>query len=432
MGIKIHHGPDGTFKTSGAIKDDILKVIKRGRVLITNIRGFSRERCIQVLGKRKVHNNFRVIFVDTELQDGRDKLARFFHWAPEKAFFVIDEVQRIFKPAWKEKDLALLKIYEGKPPAQGRPEDIHVAFDMQRHHGWDFVLTTTSIKKVHSLIKDMAKVAIRHVNLGISRFYKTVEHDCANDGKSKSNKEVERSFNWVPSKVFALYSSTKTGSFENAEPRTPVYKNPTVVFLVLFLFVLWSYLFSKGTPKTFQRNNPPSPEASVESEQASPVQSSNQVDKARVQIVTEGVLVDSSPVLSSVKEHTSNGAGIDRTQYHSEIYRDVDDPRSVDNLRLPFAAKAMYVSSVVKIKGFNYRRYEYLFEFLNKNDESFFLSNLELEQLDYKFRFVSQCLVSVIYQEREFVIMCKPRVSVEDEPSQFESNQENSASAPLI
>ncbi|MCP4984978.1 MAG: zona occludens toxin, partial [Colwellia sp.] len=98
MGIKIHHGPDGTFKTSGAIKDDILPVIKNGRTLVTNVRGFSRENAVKVLGRKKVHKDFKVIFVDTEVQEGRDKLARFFHWAPKGAFFVVDEVQRIFKP----------------------------------------------------------------------------------------------------------------------------------------------------------------------------------------------------------------------------------------------------------------------------------------------------------------------------------------------
>ncbi len=250
MGIKIHHGPDGTFKTSGAIKDDIMPVIKSGRTLVTNVRGFSRENAIKVLGRKVVHKNFKVIFVDTEVQQGRDKMARFFHWAPRGSFFVIDEVQRIFKPKWTAKDIALLN-YEGgvdKAAADERPEDMDTAWDMQRHYNWDFVFTTTSITKVRSEMRDMAKVAVRHTNVGIWRFYKTVEHSCDSRGTTKSTQGAVKVFNWVPKKIFSLYSSTKTGTFENSEPRTPVYKDPKVLGLVICLALFWGYLFSKPVP----------------------------------------------------------------------------------------------------------------------------------------------------------------------------------------
>ncbi|SFB90519.1 zonular occludens toxin domain-containing protein [Pseudoalteromonas denitrificans] len=251
MGMKIHHGPDGTYKTSGAIKDDILPVIKSGRTLVTNIRGFSREKALKVLGKKFVHKDFKVIFVDTEQQPGRDKLARFFHWAPKGAFFVIDEVQRIFKPKWNAKDIQELNYIGGPEQAaiDDRPEDMDTAWDMQRHYNWDFVFTTTSITKVRAEMKDMAKVAIRHYNLGIWRFYKTVEHATDSRGTSKSSQGTVKFFNWVPKKIFALYSSTKTGAFTNSEPRTPFYKDPKILGLLVVLACLWSYILSKPAPK---------------------------------------------------------------------------------------------------------------------------------------------------------------------------------------
>jgi zona occludens toxin len=249
MGIKIHHGPDGTYKTSGAIKDDIIPLIKTGRTLVTNVRGFSRDNAIKVLGKKHVHKDFKVIFVDTEIQQGRDKLARFFHWAPDGAFFVIDEVQRIFKPAWREKDLQELSNYSGSDKRQGEiPDDIHVAWDMQRHYSWDFVFTTTSITKVRSEMRDMAKVAIRHYNLNLWRFYKTVEHGADSRGTSQSSQGTVKYFNYVPKKVFDLYASTKTGTFQNTNPRTAFYKDPKVVGLLSLLVLIWSYVLSKPAP----------------------------------------------------------------------------------------------------------------------------------------------------------------------------------------
>lgn len=266
MGIKIHHGPDGTYKTSGAIKDDIIPLIKSGRTLVTNVRGFSRANAVKVLGRKNVHSDFRVIFVDTEIQSGRDKLARFFHWAPNGAFFVIDEVQRIFKPAWREKDLQELSIYNGDDKRTHEiPDDIHVAWDMQRHYSWDFVFTTTSITKVRSEMRDMAKVAIRHYNLNLWRFYKTVEHGADSRGTSQSSQGTVRFFNYVPKKVFSLYASTKTGTFENTNPRTAFYKDPKVVGLLSLLVCIWSYVLSKPAPKAMGGGGTESVQTSQES-----------------------------------------------------------------------------------------------------------------------------------------------------------------------
>ena len=128
------------------------------------------------------------------------------------------------------------------------------AWDMQRHYNWDFVFTTTSITKVRSEMRDMAKVAVRHINVGIWRFYKTVEHACDNKGTTRASQGAVRSFNWVPKKIFNLYSSTKTGTFANTEPRTPVYKDPKVLGLVICLALFWSYLFSKPVPTAIGGN----------------------------------------------------------------------------------------------------------------------------------------------------------------------------------
>lgn len=239
MSIKIHHGAPGSYKSSGAIHTDVLPAIKAGRHIITNVRGFTAERCKEVLGKA-VPDEFQVTYIETESQEGRDRLARFYHWAPKGVFFLVDEVQRIFPPAWRQSDLDRLD-YPGGPDvakADGRPETIDVAFDMHRHHNWDFVFTTPNIKKVHSVIRAASETAIRHTNmkiLGFGRRYKTVLHLADNSGSSVSDVLQAKPFNKVPDYVFKLYDSTTTGQVTDTIAGSSIFRDPKI----LFILALW-------------------------------------------------------------------------------------------------------------------------------------------------------------------------------------------------
>jgi len=236
MSIKIHHGAPGSYKSSGAIHTDVIPAIKDGRLIVTNVRGFSVERCREVLGKA-VPDGFDVLYIDTEAQEGRDRLARFHHWAPKGAFFLVDEVQRVFPPAWRQSDLDRLDYPGGPEVAQvdGRPETIDVAFDMHRHHNWDFVLTTPNIKKVHQVIRAAAETAIRHTNmaiLGIGGRYKTVLHLSDNSGTSMSDVLQAKPFNKVPKHVFKLYDSTTTGKVSDTIAGSSMLRDPKVLFVL--------------------------------------------------------------------------------------------------------------------------------------------------------------------------------------------------------
>ncbi|WP_421188703.1 zonular occludens toxin family protein [Aeromonas enteropelogenes] len=239
MSIKIHHGAPGSYKSSGAIHTDVLPAIKAGRHIITNVRGFTAERCKEVLGKA-VPDEFQVTYIETESQEGRDRLARFYHWAPKGVFFLVDEVQRIFPPAWRQSDLDRLD-YPGGPDvakADGRPETIDVAFDMHRHHNWDFVFTTPNIKKVHGVIRAASETAIRHTNmkiLGFGRRYKTVLHLADNSGSSVSDVLQAKPFNKVPDYVFKLYDSTTTGQVTDTIAGSSIFRDPKI----LFILALW-------------------------------------------------------------------------------------------------------------------------------------------------------------------------------------------------
>ncbi|WP_421269500.1 zonular occludens toxin family protein [Aeromonas veronii] len=236
MSIKIHHGAPGSYKSSGAIHTDVIPAIKAGRHIITNVRGFTAERCKEVLGKA-VSDEFKVTYIDTEAQEGRDHLARFYHWAPKGVFFLVDEVQRIFPPAWRQSDLDRLD-YPGGPEvakADGRPETIDVAFDMHRHHNWDFVFTTPNIKKVHAVIRAASETAIRHTNmkiLGFGKRYKTVLHLADNSGASMSDVLQAKPFNKVPNYVFKLYDSTTTGQVTDTIAGSSILRDPKILFFL--------------------------------------------------------------------------------------------------------------------------------------------------------------------------------------------------------
>lgn len=241
MSIKIHHGAPGSYKSSGAIHTDVMPAIKAGRHIVTNVRGFTAERCREVLGKA-VPDDFQVTYIETESQEGRDHFSRFYHWAPKGVFFLVDEVQRIFPPSWRQTDLDRLD-YPGGPDAaknDGRPETIDVAFDMHRHHNWDFVFTTPNIKKVHQVIRAAAETAIRHTNmaiLGIGGRYKTVLHLSDNSGSSMSDVLQAKPFNKVPKYVFKLYDSTTTGKVSDTIAGSSVLRDPKI----LFFLAVWGF-----------------------------------------------------------------------------------------------------------------------------------------------------------------------------------------------
>ncbi|BBT80512.1 zonular occludens toxin family protein [Aeromonas caviae] len=239
MSIKIHHGAPGSYKSSGAIHTDVLPAIKAGRHIITNVRGFTAERCREVLGKA-VPEGFEVTYIETESQDGRDRFARFYHWAPKGVFFLVDEVQRIFPPSWRQSDLDRLDYPNGPDAAKadGRPETIDVAFDMHRHHNWDFVFTTPNIKKVHAVIRAAAETAIRHTNmglLGIGGRYKTVLHLADNSGSSMSDVLQAKPFNKVPKYVFKLYDSTTTGKVSDTIAGSSMFRDPKILFFLALM-----------------------------------------------------------------------------------------------------------------------------------------------------------------------------------------------------
>lgn len=299
MSIKIHHGAPGSYKSSGAIHTDVIPAIKEGRYIITNVRGFTAERCREVLGKA-VPDGFEVLYVETESQTGRDHLARFYHWAPKGAFFLVDEVQRVFPPSWRQTDLDRLDYPGGTIAAQadGRPETIDVAFDMHRHHNWDFVLTTPNIKKVHQVIRAAAETAIRHTNmglLGIGGRYKTVLHLADNSGSSANDVLQAKPFNKVPKHVFKLYDSTTTGKVSDTIAGSSLFRDPKILFFLAIMGGCFFFGFIKPRYIDPPRNAPQTASPAVSASAAVGDQANPDIRPSGVPVASGGGVLSVGP-----------------------------------------------------------------------------------------------------------------------------------------
>ena len=278
MPIKIHYGPPGSFKTSGALGDDFLREARAGRVIVTNVRGLNRGRVIDEFPD--LPESFDVIHVDDKSEDGRQKLAKWFHWAPKGAFIFLDEVQDIWPKRWRDSDIKALDYPGGLAQAtkDDRPFCWDQAFDKHRHWNWDMVLTTPSYKKVRDDVKGVADMAYKHKDLallGWSGRYIEAAHLADDSGSSQSDYlNVQKKK--VPAYVFKLYDSTATGAHSTTKSGFNLFANPRVfILLVCFLGALYMGFGRGSLPPQLGGSKPavspsPSPAASVPS---SPVSS---------------------------------------------------------------------------------------------------------------------------------------------------------------
>lgn len=263
MSIKIHHGPPGSYKTSGAVMDDFVTAALAGRVVVTNVRGLNdRSKVIETLNKvrkfprfwefEQVPDSFDIVWIDTATRDGRIQLATFFHWIPQGAFLLIDEAQTVFPLAWKESQLKLLDYPDGLEAAKAahRPPDFLTAFEMHRHYNWDMVLTTPNISKIRGDIRGCSEGAYKHKNqalLGIGGRYLEAFHLAEDNGKSNSDFLSVRGRK-IKSYVWNLYASTATGEHSDTLAGSPLWKNPRVLLFVVLITGAIGFLSTRPTP----------------------------------------------------------------------------------------------------------------------------------------------------------------------------------------
>ncbi|NMG32604.1 zonular occludens toxin family protein [Aromatoleum evansii] len=252
MSIKIHYGPNGSYKTAGALADDMIPAWKSGRVIVTNVRGVSAQRFAHVLNVDESEGG-DVIHVDTSTSEGRLRMATWFHWAPPGALVFVDEAQAIWPKAWTQKDLQVLDYPGGSAQAEAddRPHCYSIAWEMHRHWNWDFILTTPNINKLRDEYRGCADGAYKHKNLaliGLSGRYVEGFHAPDDTGKAQSD-FISITRKKVPSYVFKCYDSTATGKVSDTISGTPLWKNPRVVLLVTVLVCIGLFVASRPVPK---------------------------------------------------------------------------------------------------------------------------------------------------------------------------------------
>lgn len=251
MPIKIHHGPPGSYKTAGALADDFLREAKAGRVIVTNVRGLSRERTLEQFPD--LPPSFDVIHVDDKTSEGRKKWATWFHWVPHGAFIFLDEVQDLWPKSWRESDIRKLDYPGGVDQAtkDDRPKDWEQALDKHRHYNWDMTLTTPSYAKVRDDVKGIADMAYKHKNLALVGWtgrYIEGAHMADDTGKN-ANDFISIGNKKVPKYVFTLYDSTQTGIVSDTKSGVPLWKNPRVLLILGILGACLAYVASKPVPK---------------------------------------------------------------------------------------------------------------------------------------------------------------------------------------
>lgn len=257
MSIKIHHGPNGSYKTSGAIQDDAVPALKDGRVIITNVRGFTLERAYTVFPD--LPNTAQIINLDLESLADLDKMRTWFQWAPRGAFLIFDETQLLFPKSWREKDLEKFD-YPGGPEAAleaDRPMGWLDAWTRHRHFNWDIVLTTPNISYIRDDIRMTCEMAYKHSNLaviGIPGRYKEAQHDAQLNRPPADGTIVE--YKRIKKQTFRLYQSTATGKTQDTKAGKSLLRSPKLVLLLALLAGTVGYV-SVNWPSSLLRSEPP-------------------------------------------------------------------------------------------------------------------------------------------------------------------------------
>ena len=262
MAIKIHHGPNGSYKTSGAIQDDLIPALKAGRHIITNIRGLTRERVFQVFPKTP--SSLEVENLDLEDLDDLEKMRTFPQWAPRGAFIIFDETQLIFLKSWRDADLRKFDFPGGPQAAKeaDRPINWLDGWTRHRHWNWDIILTTPNIGYIREDIRLTAEKAYLHSNLaviGINGRYKESQHAATENkpGMKGSMVAVKK----INKRTFQLYESTATGTVSDTIAGKSIFRDPKVLFLLgLPALLVGNFLLGDGFSFS-QHNADPAPAA---------------------------------------------------------------------------------------------------------------------------------------------------------------------------
>lgn len=374
MSITIHHGDNGSYKTSGVVEEFLIPAILSGRTVVTNIRGVSTENCFDLFDD--AHQDFNVIHVDTEREEGRQKIATWWHWVPLGALLIFDEAGVLFPKRWRDSDIKKLDYPQGSE--EGRPITWIEAWEMHRHYNWDIILSAPSIKSIREDIRNTTESAFKHKNralLGsfLKGSYNLGMHSAETNGTQPSH------FMWVKprrikdERVFKLYKSTKTGQHSDTLNASSIFNNGRLLLsLVVAISALGYSLYGFTYGGAF----------SYETE------------------IDSGELGQAVPI---VPETTFNQVP------------DIPD-RNLDSIPVnqtyslePFTGHTFKIASFVE----NTERYIYHFT-ASKGSDSFLLSSDELIRAGYSVLKITECAATIVFKTIRYNVTCQDGTIRED------------------
>lgn len=374
MAVKIHHGPPGSYKTSGAVMDDLVAAVYAGRTVITNVRGLDDpERIVSTLQKahprKPIPPTFELVWVDTDTEEGIFAIQTFWWWADCGAFLLIDEAQSFWPSEMRASDWKPFDLPGGVDAAriQGRPRDYADAWTRHRHFNWDVVLTTPDIKLFHGKIRSVSETAYLHKNqavIGLRGRYLEGMHLASKNGNA-SDFFIVRGRK-IPKWVFDLYQSTSTGVVSDTNAGTPIWRNPKIAGLLIFLAVLLVFLISRGSPFKAFKGNPASSNKTVV-ENASPSVSGPVVASSP----SNGPAVSVVPVYASDDPFADmSGKSISYIGSKPGLYR----PAHLFEIRSDVESSGTVITDTALISlGYSVRQYDRELFVLSRGNKKYFV-----------------------------------------------------------
>ena len=247
MSIKLYWGANGSFKSASACQDDIIPELKKGRTVITNLRGCTMDKVTAVYPD--MPEGADIIYIDTTQPGAYDRLREWPWWAPPGALVVLDEIQLIYRKSWTARQMAeKFQKFEKEEEAEAadKPFDLLDAFTRHRHWNWDVVFTTPNIKYVRDDIRDTTEVAYRQANMGligVKGKFKRAMHP-ASDNKPGAGSLVQTLK--IKNDTFKCYQSTSTGIVQDTRAGTNVFKSPRLLLALACSASGFVYAVSSG------------------------------------------------------------------------------------------------------------------------------------------------------------------------------------------
>ena len=396
MSLKIYHGAPGSYKTSGAVWNDFVPAVFAGRHVVTNVRGLSdADKVISVLSglkefkKKEIPDSFQLTYIDTTESENLEKLRRWFHWVPEGALLLLDEIQEIYPKSITATQFKQFDFQGGldAATAAGCFPTLALALEKHRHKNWDIVVTTPSIKLVHPAVRAVAETAFKHINNAIKTkllkcTYNEAFHLASQPG-SKADIYVVRKRR-IPKWVFELYQSTATGQVTDTQAGGSVLSDPRLVLMLGVILLAVAYVFWNGLPSIFSSStHATDPNLSTD----------QQTLVATAQTATPSAQTAVSSSGKAPNPNTAHVANVPRPTLQPDPFW-LADLKKADSVYLAslyyHGKKPFYSIRLESKKGY------YLYD------------QTELFELGMSVKIVNKCLFKLKYQDFEMIVTCPP------------------------